>query len=214
MSASRRAVLMVATSCAATLALVATVNVSCGMVKVAPACADQCPDLTVLQDRISTLEASVAALRGALDPVVFSAFLETTQNVDTATGTVVALDKAVLDTRNGFDLATHDYSIPVTGEYVIIATVTYLGLDKARANTEIRILRRDGTIVEQAATTTPGNSSGIGFTGIRVTSATSVHLEAGDRVELRAFHDYPTSLNLNTGPRDTHLQIVRIPSAS
>jgi hypothetical protein len=67
MSSFRSILLVAATSCAATLAFVTTVNISCGVVK--PACADQCDGFEALQNKIASLEA-------ALRPVTFFAYLE------------------------------------------------------------------------------------------------------------------------------------------
>jgi len=53
----------VAASCAATLALVSTVNLSCGDVK--EACAQDCPDVATLEQDIDALQQSVAALQTA-----------------------------------------------------------------------------------------------------------------------------------------------------
>lgn len=58
----RRSLVLIVTSCAATLALVATVNVSCGNVSVKDACAQDCPDVATLEDRLATLEGTVTTL--------------------------------------------------------------------------------------------------------------------------------------------------------
>lgn len=190
-------ILVAATSCAATLAFVTTVNLSCGVVK--PACADQCGDFKALQDKVASLEA-------ALRPVTFFAYLAGSQSVASDDDATVALDKVEVDTHSAFDAATHEYVIPVSGQYLIAATVGYSGMDKARANNEIRI-----NAVNQTAVTTPGNSSGTGSTLLRVNSATAIHLEKGDHVSLRAFHDYGVPRDLMPGLRETNLQIIRIP---
>jgi hypothetical protein len=203
MSSSRRIILVAATSCAATLAFVTTVNISCGVVK--PACADQCGDFMALQDRVASLEK-------ALEPVAFRAFLATAQSVPSSgDGAVVAFDMVELDTRSAFDATNHQYVIPVAGQYVITATVGYSGMDKGRANGEIWVATRYRGLVPQAAVTTPGNSSGTGSTVLRLDSATAVHLDAGDRVYVKAFHDYGIDRDLLVGLRDTNLQIIRIP---
>jgi hypothetical protein len=56
-------VLLVAASCAATLALVSTVNLSCGDVK--DACAQECPDVATLEQDVDALQQTVAALQSA-----------------------------------------------------------------------------------------------------------------------------------------------------
>jgi hypothetical protein len=118
----------------------------------------------------------------------------------------VVLDKVEQDTHGAFDATTHEYVIPVSGQYVIVATVGYSEMDKGRANNEIRI-----NAVNQTAVTTPGNSSGTGSKLLRVSSTTAVHLEKGDHVSLRTFHDYGTPRDLMPGLRETNLQIVRVP---
>ena len=55
--------LLVAASCAATLALVSTVNLSCGSVK--EACAQDCPDVATLEQDINALQQAVAALESS-----------------------------------------------------------------------------------------------------------------------------------------------------
>jgi hypothetical protein len=55
--------LLVAASCAATLALVSTVNLSCGSVK--EACAQDCPDVATLQQDIADLQQAVEALQSS-----------------------------------------------------------------------------------------------------------------------------------------------------
>jgi hypothetical protein len=58
---AHRNLLLVAASCAATLALVSTVNLSCGSVK--KACAQDCPDVATLEQDIDALQEAVAALQ-------------------------------------------------------------------------------------------------------------------------------------------------------
>lgn len=215
MSSFRRVILVAATSCAATLAFVSTVHISCGAVP--PACADQCADLAMLQEKVAALEASVSA---ALKPVAFRAFLGATQSVSSGMDATVALDQVELDTHGAFEIATYQYVIPVSGQYAISTTLSYsgrdsatayTGMDKARANVEIWVIRRDKTELGLAVGTTPGNSSGTGATLLRVHSAKVVNLELGDRVFVRTFHDYGVPRNLTAGLRETNLQIIRIP---
>ena len=117
MPSSLRTILVAAASCAATLAFMTTVNISCGVVK--PACADQCGDFKALQDKVATLEA-------ALKPVAFLVYLAENQSVASGDDATVALDKVELDTHNAFDAATHEYVIPVAGQYLIAGTFFYL----------------------------------------------------------------------------------------
>jgi hypothetical protein len=58
-----RRVALVASSCAATLALVATVNLSCGSVRTKDACAQGCPDVAELQEDLVALEQEHATLQ-------------------------------------------------------------------------------------------------------------------------------------------------------
>jgi hypothetical protein len=206
----RQTILVAVASCAATFAFVATVNVSCGTVRVPTACADQCPDLTALQDRIAALEAKAAAQQ----PVVFLARLPADQSVASGTDTTVALT-ADVDTHHAFN-GNHEYVIPLSGKYLITATISSSGMDKARANNEIWITRANTPPVRQNAVTAPGNSSGIGAIGLRINSATIVQLDQGDRVALKTFHDYPgvrfvVSDAATPGLVETNLQIIRIP---
>lgn len=210
MRSSRSAVLLIATSCAATLALVATVNTSCGAVQVPSACADQCADVAALQDRIAALEGTLTTLQQTLEPTGFMAYLGAAQSVDPASDDLVSLDN-VVSGEAAFDRASHEYIAPVAGWYMITATVGYTELDKARANAEIWIGRMNLPAVQQATATVPGNSSGFGSRALRISSATVVELQRGDRVSLRTFHDYTASRTLAAGLRDTNLQIVRIP---
>jgi hypothetical protein len=64
----------------------------------------------------------------------------------------------------------------------------------------------------QTAVTTSGNSSGTGAALVRVTSAAVVQLGVGDRVYVKAYHDYGLDRDLVVETRSTHLQIIRIPS--
>ena len=213
----QRTILVAATSCAATLAFVATVNVSCGTVRVPTACADPCTDLTALQDRVAALEAKAAAQQ----PVVFLARLTANQSVASGTDTTVALT-ADVDTHHAFN-GNDEYVIPLSGKYLITATISYSGattsysgMDKARANNEIWITRANTPPVRQNAVTAAGNSSGVGATGLRINSATIVQLDQGDRVALRTFHDYGAdrvvvSDAATPGSVETNLQIIRIP---
>jgi hypothetical protein len=225
MPSYRNAILVAATTCVGTLALVATVNVSCGTV-VPQACAADCPDLTTLQADIVTLQADIAALQGkvklvedsatslhtALSPVVFLAYLETAQTVTTATDTLVLFDHVIVG-QESFDLTTHEYKAPAAGQYIITSTVSYSGMDKGRGNNEIWITKANQTTaISQSLVTVPGNASGIGSTLLRVNSADVVQLDPGDRVSIRAFHDSGLDKLLNVGVKETSLQIIRIPS--
>lgn len=225
MSSYRNAILVAATTCVGTLALVATVNVSCGTV-VPRACAADCPDLTTLQADIVTLQADIVALQGkvklvedsatslhtALSPVVFLAYLETAQTVTTATDTVVLFDHVIVG-QESFDLTTHEYKAPAAGQYIITSTVSYSGMDKGRGNNEIWITKSNQTTaISQSLVTVPGNASGTGSTLLRVNSADVVQLDLGDRVSIRAFHDNGIDKLLNVGLKETSLQIIRIPS--
>jgi hypothetical protein len=205
----RRTILVAAASCAATIAFVGTANVSCGTVRIPTACADQCPDLTALQDRVAALEAKAAAQQ----PVVLLARLPANQSVASGTDPTVALT-ADVDTHHAFN-GNHEYVIPLSGKYLITATVSYSGMDKARANNEIWITRANTPPVRQNAVTAPGNSSGAGATFLRINSATIVQLDQGDRVALRTFHDYGVDRVViseeTPGFVETNLQIIRIP---
>ena len=226
MSSYRNAILVAATTCVGTLALVATVNVSCGAVVVPRACAADCPDLTMLQADIATLQADIATLQGkvklvedsatslhtALSPVVFLAYLETAQTLATGADTVVLFDHVVVG-QESFDLTTHEYKAPAAGQYLITSTVSYAGMDRARGNNEIWITKANQTTaINQSLVTVPGNASGVGSTLLRVNSANVVQLDLGDRVSIKAFQDSLSDKLLNVGLKETSLQIVRIPS--
>lgn len=205
---------MAAASCAATFTFVATVSVSCGNV-VPTVCAQQCPDLAVLQDRITALEGKIAALK----PVVLLAKLIADQPVPSDVDTTVAVT-AEVDTHHAFN-AAHEYIAPLPGKYLITATVSYAGMDRARANNEIWITGANtpAASVRQNAVTASGNSSGSGATLLRINSATIVQLDQGDRVALRAFHDYGVERFVVSdaaaqGRMETTLQIIRIPDVN
>jgi hypothetical protein len=168
--------------------------------------------ISALEDKLATMQDTQDAILDALKPVVFRASLGTPQPVQTGVDTIVAFDKVELDTHRAFDASAHQYVIPVSGQYLITATVGYSMIDKARANCEIWVKKQNQPEVGQTAVTTPGNASGIGNTVLRVASATVVQLAAGDRVYIKAFHDYVTDLGLTNVPRETNLQIIRIPS--
>jgi hypothetical protein len=95
--------------------------------------------ITALEDQVALLQASQDATLAALRPVAFRASLATVQAVTGvgSTGTVVAFDEIDLDTHHKFDLATHQYGIPMRGEYLVAAVVGYSDMNKARANCEI-----------------------------------------------------------------------------
>jgi hypothetical protein len=220
MSFSQRAVLVAAASCAATLAFVTTVNLSCGSVR--PACADQCSDLQALQDRIGALEAKSATLEAksatqetklaGLQPVVLLAKLMSDQTVPSAMDTAVAVT-AYVDTHHALN-ADHQYATPVSGRYLITATLSYGGMDKARANNEIWITKVGMSPVRQNVVTAPGSPSVAG-PGLRINGATIVQLEQGDLITLKAFHDYGMDRSLvsdsaSPGLMETNLQVVRI----
>ena len=218
MRSYRNAILVAATTCAGTLALVATVNLSCGGV-VPRACAADCPDVAALQtdimalkDRVKLVEDSAASLHAALSPVVFLAYLETAQTVTNATDTVVLFDHVVVG-QESFDLATHEYKAPVAGQYIITSNVSYSGMDKGRGNNEIWVTKANQTTaVNQSLVTVPGNASGTGATLLRVNCADVVQLDVGDRVSIKAFHDNGIDTPLNAGLKETSVQIIRIPS--
>lgn len=163
-------------------------------------------------DRISALEDKFAMMQAALKPIVFRASLGTTQTVHTGEATVVAFDKVELDTRRAFDANAHQYVIPEPGQYIITAIIGYSMMNRARANCEISVIKQGQTDVGLTAVTTPGNSSGAGAPLLRIASATVVQLAAGDRVYIRAFHDYGVDQTLTTDPRETNVQVIRIPS--
>lgn len=165
-------------------------------------------------DRISALEGKLAMMQAALEPIVFRASLGTAQTVHTGEATVVAFDKIELDTRRAFDARAHQYVIPEPGLYLITAIIGYATMNKARANCEISVIKQDQTEVGLTAVTTPGNSSGTGASLLRVASATVAQLAAGDRVYIRAFHDYGSDQTLTTDPRETNVQVIRIPSVN
>lgn len=206
-----RTIMVAAASCAATLAFLTTVNVSCGSV-VPTACAEQCTDLAPLQDRIAALEAKTAALQ----PTFLLARLTSDQNVLSDTDTVVAL-AADVDTHHAFN-AAHEYVAPLSGKYLITATISYAGMDRARANNEIWITKANMSPVRQNAVTAPGSQSVAG-PRLRINSATVVQLDRGDRVTLNAFHDYGEAKMIisdtaTPGRMETNLQIVRIPDVN
>ena len=208
---SRRAVLVAAASCAATLAFVTTVNVSCGSV-IPKACADQCADLAPLQDRLAALEAKIVTLQ----PTVLLAKLTSDQTVPTDMDTTVEVT-ANVDTHRALN-AAHEYVAPLSGKYLITATVSYAGMDKARANNEIWITKANLPPVRQNVVTAPGSPSVAG-PNLRINSATIVQLDQGDRVALKAFHNYgdPRVIVSDTANRDrveTNLQIIRIPDVN
>lgn len=207
----RRAILVAAASCAATLAFVTTVNVSCGSV-IPRACADQCADLAPLQDRLAALEAKIATLQ----PTVLLARLTSDQTIPSDMDTTVALI-ADVDTHRALNTA-HEYVAPLSGKYLITATVSYAGMDKARANNEIWITKGNIPPVRQNVVTAPGSPSVAG-PGLRINSATIVQLDQGDRVALKAFHDYGVpkfvvSDSATPGRVETNLQIIRIPDVN
>ena len=168
--------------------------------------------ISALEEKLAILQASQDATIAALKPVAFRASLGTIQTVPSDVATIVAFDHVELDTHRAYDAGAHQYVIQVSGQYIITAIVGYSGMDKARANCEIWINKQDQTPVGQTMVTAPGNSSGSGATLLRVASATAVQLEAGDRVYIRAFHDYGINRDLLAGSRETSLQIIRIPS--
>ena len=208
---STRTILVAVASCAATLAFVTTANVSCGSV-VPRACAQQCADLASLQDRITALEAKTVALQ----PTVLLAKLTVDQNIQSDTDTTLALT-ADVDTHRAFN-ANHEYVAPLSGKYLVTATVSYTGMDKARANNEVWVTKANMSPVRQNVVTAPGSPSVAGA-GLRINSATVVELDAGDRVALKAFHDYGVARVVvsNAAAPDrveTNLQIIRIPDAN
>ena len=211
MPVSTRTILVAIASCAATLAFVTTANVSCGSV-VPKACADQCADLASLQDRIAALEAKIVALQ----PIALLARLTSDQNIQSDADTTLALT-ADVDTHRAFN-AAHEYVAPLPGKYLVTATVSYAGMDKARANNEIWVTKANMPPVRQNVVTAPG-SPGVAGPGLRINSATIVQLDAGDRVALKTFHDYGVARvfvsDAATPDRvETNLQIIRIPDGS
>ena len=230
MSSSRSTLLVAAASCAATLVFVSTTNLSCGVVQAPSACAADCPDLpdlgpmqeritaleanrTGLEASLASLEANLASVRASLAPVSFIGFLGGAQSVATSVDTQVTIDSVQRDTNTAFDMTTHEYVVPITSQYVITATVAYAGMNLGRANNVIRVVRKlNQEIVDHLAATVPANSSGTGSQLLRINGAITIYLEAGDRVSLRTFHDVGAARSLQTGARETILEISRIPS--
>jgi hypothetical protein len=221
MSFSQRTVLVAAASCAATLAFVTTVNLSCGNV-VPRACADQCTDLAPLQDRMAATETKLAGLEAklagleaklaGLQPVVLLARLTSDQAIPTSADTTVAVT-ADVDTHGALN-AAHEYVVPLAGKYLITATLSYAGMDKARANNEIWITKPNMAPVRQNVVTAPG-SAGVAGPGLRINSATVVQLDQGDHIALKAFHDYGVDRSVvsdaaTPGRVETNLQVIRI----
>ena len=210
MRISRQAILTAAVSCAATLAFVTTANVSCGSV-VRNACADQCPDLAPLQDKIAELETKLTALQ----PVVLLARLTSDQVIANDADVTVAVT-ADVDTHRALN-AAHEYVVPLAGKYLVTATLSYAGMDKGRANNELWITKPNMPPIRQNVVTAPGSASVAG-PGLRLNSATIVQLDQGDRIALKAFHDYGadrtiTSDAASPGREETTLQVIRIPGS-
>lgn len=239
MSSSRSTLLVAVSSCVATLVFVSTAHLSCGEVEgPSSACAADCPDpidVGPLQDRITaleanrtsleasvaSLEASLASVRASLAPVSFFGFLGGAQSIATSVDTQVLIDSVLRDTNTAFDMTTHEYVVPVAGQYVITATVSYgggaTGMAVGRANNVIRVVRKlNQEIADHLAATLPANSSGTGSLLMRINGAITIHLEAEDRVSLRTFQDsgVATAKPLQTGARETVLEIARIPSVN
>ena len=110
--------------------------------------------------------------------------------------------------------AAHEYVVPLAGKYLITATLSYAGMDKARANNEIWITKANVAAVRQNVVTAPGSASVAG-PGLRINSATLVQLDQGDHIALRAFHDYGVDRSIvsdaaTPGRVETNLQVVRI----
>jgi hypothetical protein len=170
--------------------------------------------ISALEGKVAMLQASQDAMLDALKPVAFRASLGLAQTVPSsgASGTIVAFDKVELDTHGAFDTQAHKYVVPVPGQYIVIAIVGYSGMDNGRANCEIWVDQSGSTSKSETAVTTAGNSSGTGAALVRVTSATAVQLDAGDRVYVKAFHDNGLERTLITETRSTNLQIIRVPT--
>lgn len=168
--------------------------------------------IAALEAKVATLQAAQDAMLDALKPVAFRASLGLAQPVPSggASGTIVAFDKVELDTHGGFDAQAHKYVAPVPGQYVVMAIVGYSGLDTGRANCEIWVDASGSSSRSATAVTTAGNSSGTGAALVRVTSATALQLDAGDRVYVKAYHDNGAERTLLNESRSTNLQVIRI----
>ncbi len=170
--------------------------------------------ISALEDKVAMLQASQAVTLAALKPVAFRASLGTQQPVQSggSAGTIVAFDTVQLDTHNKFDRDAHQYVIPVPGQYIVTAIVGYSGLDNGRANCEIWVDRPGPSSKSETAVTTAGNSSGTGAALVRVTSATALQLDEGDRVYVKAFQDNGLEVELLAESRSTNLQVILVPS--
>jgi C1q domain len=167
--------------------------------------------IAALEDQIAALRTSQDAMLAALKPIAFRASLAKLQTALNDSDTPVKFDHVDLDTHHGYDPATGRYVIPVRGEYVVVAIVSYQDMETGRGNCELWVDTATKSGVQLTAVTTPSSVSS-GSHLLRVTSAATVQLEAGDRVYVAAFQDSGGERTLFAEARSTNFQIVRIPS--
>jgi len=131
-------------------------------------------------------------------------YLSTSQDIPDQTVSIVQLDTVVFDIQNEFDTTTHRFTASEDGVYLIVGKLEWSGSSVvADKKYQVRILKNGGRIALSDA-----HASHVGY--ITSIVACVYQLNAGDYIELTAFHDAGTTVQLATASWDTLLEVVKV----